>query len=229
MFAFEEFGYKKDEVDAYIVKLKSELMEKKLSLLNSEQKVLDLTQKKNEIDQKEKNILKAVKVLEEAHKIQEEGSRKLTTLKSKQNSLICEKVEDLLNYLQSRHPELSSEKKLNTMISELEDIVDNARTNEEYPSVSSENDSMRMLLNKMQEYRKQKDDIKTVKIERNNLKHVFDDSESVDDFLSSKPENDKLYENISIESSGFDLKEAVNPKDDLDEIMKAFDFFNNND
>lgn len=26
--------------------------------------------------------------------------------------------------------------------------------------------------------------------------------------------------------SGFDLKEAVNPKDDLDEIMKAFDFYN---
>ena len=26
--------------------------------------------------------------------------------------------------------------------------------------------------------------------------------------------------------SGFDLKEAVNPKEDLDEIMKAFDFFN---
>jgi len=26
--------------------------------------------------------------------------------------------------------------------------------------------------------------------------------------------------------SGFDLKEAINPKEDLDEIMKAFDFFN---
>ena len=26
--------------------------------------------------------------------------------------------------------------------------------------------------------------------------------------------------------SGFDLKEAVNPKDDLEEIMKAFDFYN---
>ena len=25
--------------------------------------------------------------------------------------------------------------------------------------------------------------------------------------------------------SGFDLKAAVNPKDDLSEIMKAFDFF----
>ena len=28
--------------------------------------------------------------------------------------------------------------------------------------------------------------------------------------------------------SGFDLKEAVNPKEDLDEIMKAFDFYNDN-
>lgn len=29
--------------------------------------------------------------------------------------------------------------------------------------------------------------------------------------------------------SGFDLKAAVNPKDNLDEIMKAFDFFNDNE
>ena len=28
--------------------------------------------------------------------------------------------------------------------------------------------------------------------------------------------------------TGFDLKEAINPKEDLDEIMKAFDFFNDN-
>lgn len=31
---------------------------------------------------------------------------------------------------------------------------------------------------------------------------------------------------LSPNESGFDLKEAVNPKEDLDEIMKAFDFFN---
>ena len=30
--------------------------------------------------------------------------------------------------------------------------------------------------------------------------------------------------------SGFDLEDALNPKEDLDEIMKAFDFFvENND
>lgn len=31
---------------------------------------------------------------------------------------------------------------------------------------------------------------------------------------------------LSPNESGFDLKEAINPKEDLDEIMKAFDFFN---
>ena len=34
---------------------------------------------------------------------------------------------------------------------------------------------------------------------------------------------------ISTGENGFDLKEAVNPKLGLEEIMKAFDFFNNTD
>jgi len=34
------------------------------------------------------------------------------------------------------------------------------------------------------------------------------------------------FGDYSPNESGFDLKEAVNPKEDLDEIMKAFDFFN---
>ncbi|NCB48400.1 MAG: hypothetical protein EOM55_02070 [Clostridia bacterium] len=33
---------------------------------------------------------------------------------------------------------------------------------------------------------------------------------------------------LSPNATGFDLKEAVNPKDDLSEIMKAFDFYNDN-
>ncbi len=55
-------------------------------------------------------------------------------------------------------------------------------------------------------------------------------------FLSSdaSSSNGTNFENIlfapnsdlSPNESGFDLKEAVNPKEDLDEIMKAFDFYN---
>ena len=33
--------------------------------------------------------------------------------------------------------------------------------------------------------------------------------------------------NIPKSESGFDLQEALNPKMGLDEIMKAFDFYNN--
>ncbi len=36
------------------------------------------------------------------------------------------------------------------------------------------------------------------------------------------------FGDYSPNETGFDLKEAVNPKEDLDEIMKAFDFFNDN-
>ena len=56
-----------------------------------------------------------------------------------------------------------------------------------------------------------------------------------DKFLSQDDGYDTAYSNIitsksraipEVNETGFDLKEAVNPKDDLDEIMKAFDFFN---
>ena len=51
-------------------------------------------------------------------------------------------------------------------------------------------------------------------------------------FQSKKKKNASSYVtggdlgDLSPNESGFDLKEAVNPKEDLDEIMKAFDFFN---
>lgn len=50
------------------------------------------------------------------------------------------------------------------------------------------------------------------------------DSNLYSNFLTKKGEveDDYPYPN----DSGFDLKEAVNPKDDLSEIMKSFDFYN---
>lgn len=57
-----------------------------------------------------------------------------------------------------------------------------------------------------------------------------------DKFLTQQDDTDIKYSNFLSKSkdkdfpspndSGFDLKEAVNPKEDLDEIMKSFDFFN---
>ena len=56
----------------------------------------------------------------------------------------------------------------------------------------------------------------------------------VDEFLRDEPVEDNYAKTIikdaypNINDSGFDLKEAINPKEDLSEIMKAFDFFNEN-
>lgn len=55
----------------------------------------------------------------------------------------------------------------------------------------------------------------------------------VDKFLTEDVVPDSAYANKLtgaktspvLDDSGFDLKEAVNPKDDLEEIMKSFDFF----
>ena len=104
----------------------------------------------------------------------------------------------------------------------------------------TENDSMRILLNKMQDYRRGQDGPREVKIIRNTEDHknqirpVSDMQLSENDpydtiadkFLASSPE--KKEERSIKQANGFDLKEAINPKDDLAEIMKAFDFFNDN-
>ncbi len=59
-----------------------------------------------------------------------------------------------------------------------------------------------------------------------------------DKFLQEDTTENNAYANIitskikaipEVNETGFDLKEAINPKEDLDEIMKAFDFFNDKD
>lgn len=56
------------------------------------------------------------------------------------------------------------------------------------------------------------------------LKEDVQESDAYANIITSK-----IKDNNEVDETGFDLKEAVNPKEDLDEIMKAFDFFNNNE
>ena len=58
------------------------------------------------------------------------------------------------------------------------------------------------------------------------LTEDFDDKGQYTNFLSKKESVDDEFPYP--DESGFDLKEAVNPKDDLSEIMRSFDFYNDN-
>lgn len=225
MFNFESLGYNRQEVDRYIAQLKAELVQKKLNLLESEKKVLGLKQKKEDVESKEKNILKALKVLEKSQKEQEESMKNLYALKIEQNDIIYDRIKKLFNRIEILFPEIQNNFEIKKGLNEIETLIDEVKTNPG-KRLNIEKDPMRELLSKMQEYKRQKEaGIKTVKIERNNI-HLYDNANNVDEFLAVKPEDNKLYKNIEIQSNGFDLKEAVNPKDNLDEIMRAFDFFN---
>lgn len=209
MFKSELNGYNREEVDSYITRLKAELMEQKFNLLESN---LDVQKQREEVETKEKNILKAIQVFEDARKFQEEGSKSMYALKIEQVTLVYRKFEDVLKKIYLLHPELEKDKELAKLVEELQGVLDKAKgesvTGILTSPINSDNDSMRVLLSKMQDYRKANDVPKEVKIARINVKKQ----------PVSQPEG-----------SGFDLKEAVNPKIGLDEIMKAFDFFNNPD
>lgn len=209
MFKSELNGYNREEVDSYINKLKAELMEQKFNLLESN---LDVQKQREEVETKEKNILKAIQVFEDARKFQEEGSKSMYALKIEQVTLVYRKFEDVLKKIYLLHPELEKDKELAKLVEELQGLLNKAKgesvTGILTSPINSDNDSMRVLLSKMQDYRKANDMPKEVKIARINVKKQ----------PVSQPEG-----------SGFDLKEAVNPKIGLDEIMKAFDFFNNPD
>lgn len=210
MFKSEFNGYDREEVDEYINKLKAEIMEQKLSILESEKKCLDAQKQREEVESKEKNILKAIQVFEDARKVQEEGSKSIYALKIEQMTLVYRKFEDVLKKIYMLHPELEHDKALASMISELDETLSQAKGESMAgiltSPINSDNDSMRVLLGKMQEYRKSNEAPKEVRIARINVKK------------QPEPEPEQ--------TNGFDLKEAVNPKIGLDEIMKAFKFFN---
>ena len=210
MFQQEVYGYNKEEVDNYIQTMKSgyesKLMVEKLKVLEAERKLLENKNERHEIESKEKSIINALNVIEKQKKAQEEGSKRI-------NALVISKLELLINELELKFPQFKRDKKYADILEEFSDIVASFKKETGTPNVvkqvNSENDSMRALLNKMQEYRKINSAPKDVHIERKKKPDVYVPPQAIPDG-----------------ESGFSFEEALNPTEDLEEIMKAFDFYN---
>ena len=210
MFSQEINGYKKTEVDNFIQRMKASyearLMEEKLKALESEKKVLDLKNERLVIENKEKNIMTALNVIEKAKKFNEEGSDNFY-------KLLMDKLELLVKELNIKYSQLKRDQNFADILSEFSNMLKQYKENLKKSSditnpIYSDNDSMRLLLNKMQDYKKGQDAPKEVHIQT--TKH-----------MPPKPSTDQS-------ESGFSLEEALNPTEDLEEIMKAFDFYNKN-
>ena len=240
MFSSEYNGYNRREVEEFIAKLKAEheamLMEEKLKVLESEKKLLDYKSKSYDLENRERSIMSALDMF---RKYEDEGKRNLTELKATQLKMVYGQIEILFQELSIKYPGIEHNNSLRKISEDIEQILqqlDFSERAELTNPIKTENDSMRMLLNKMQGYRKASETPREVRIDRINEKNMIkpvtdmklEDGESyanlVDKFLDTRPEE----KTRSIQSSGFDLKEAINPKDDLAEIMKAFDFYGGN-
>lgn len=249
MFSTDIYGYNKNEVDKYISELKAQyektLMEEKLKVLEAEKKVLEVKNKSQEIENRGKKI---VEMLESYKKAQAEGSRNIEVLRGEQLRMVYNHIQAFLEDLNFRFPGVlvnSSYKKLAT---EIETILQSTQAKkEEIIGTGTENDPMRVLLSKMQG-KKVQENTKEVRIERADriefrekerpslIKPVVEmelnENDSydnlVDKFLNTQPPEEEPR-SMKIQSNGFDLKEAINPKEDLNEIMKAFDFYSSDE
>ena len=243
MFSSEIYGYCKEEVDKYIDELKSKhekaIMEEKLKVLEAEKRILEMKSKLQEVELREKNIYK---ILDTFKKLQSEGSKNIEILRVEQLRVVYNHLLSFLQELNDKIPGTllcGSYKKISK---EIESILKAADSKREENYSRTENDPMRVLLSKMQD--KKVDSPKEIRIERTDINRdkgslikpvtemKLEEGDKydnlVDKFLDSKPPEEETR-SIKIQSSGFDLKEAINPKDDLSEIMKAFDFYSGND
>ena len=223
MFSKEINGYNKKEVEQYIDLLKTEherkLMDERIKLLEAEQKILNFKKKSEQFEKREKNIYA---ILESFKKMQEESNNNIANLRKEQLNIIYTSLHDFLEDIARRYPEILVDTNYQDIMSNIEKILGIKTGNAE---------AIKMLLSKM----KDSSNPREIKIERetnSRIKPVCDMELNkndkydtlVDKFLNTRPQDDEVPK-IEIQSSSFDLKEAINPKDDLSEIMKAFDFY----
>jgi len=243
MFLTEKEGYSKAEVD------------KKISTL-----LLEMKNLKHSNEEKDKLNLGLATALDKAKQI-ESSAANLYKLKTQKIIVLYHNLEKSFSSLFKLFPQLAELNDIKKMFDEFAKTVETSLKSDMPKDINSpvktENDTIRLLLNKMSNYSKTKPDdtIKQVSLKRkdtksdvyyekpslikpiSNLELKKDENfESIaDKFLESKGKIDNVYAEKFTQKrkddlyptpneSGFDLKDAINPKEDLSEIMKSFNF-----
>ena len=270
-FTSSKNGYNKKEVDLYIQDLqnKQNELQQKNSKLESELKFFQ-TQKREMKEKNDSISLALTSAVEKAKQI-EKSSNNVYKLKIQQITLLYSRWERLLDEILTKYPQIESVENVKDLLANFKESI-KSTLKDDYKlcsitsPVKTDNDTIRLLLNKLNSYNKTNSP-KTVKMERKQLSKDMQNAQSelsrieekaslikpicnasllntskdedlADKFLEDDSLENNAYSNIitskvtaipEVNETGFDLKEAINPKDDLDEIMKAFDFFDQDD
>ncbi len=270
-FTSSKNGYNKKEVDLYIQDLqnKQNELQQKNSKLESELKFFQA--QKREMKEKNDSISLALTSAVEKAKQIEKSSNNVYKLKIQQITLLYSRWEKLLDEILTKYPQIENVENVKDLLANFKESI-KSTLKDDYKlcsitsPVKTDNDTIRLLLNKLNSYNKTNSP-KTVKMERKQLSKDMQNAQSelsrieekaslikpicnasllntskdedlADKFLEDDSLENNAYSNIitskvtaipEVNETGFDLKEAINPKDDLDEIMKAFDFFDQDD
>jgi len=247
MFLIEKDGYNKAEVDKKIASL-----------------TLSITNLKHSIEEKDKLNLGLANALEKAKQIEASASN-LYSLKIQKIIVLYHSLEKSFANLFKLFPQVAEFTDIRKLFDEFAKTIETSLkpdlTKNINSPVKTENDTIRLLLNKMSNYStnstnksnkikeaslKRKDTKTDVYFEKPSLIKPIsnleldkdEDFETIaDKFLDSKGKVDSEYAKKIANNkktdlypepneSGFDLKEAINPKEDLSEIMKSFNFEN---
>ena len=234
MFSHQKDGYNQKEVETKINSLLGEMTNLRRAMEEKDRLNIGLA-----------NALRKTKEIEAS-------SQNLYELKIQKMLILYRSLEKSFNTLFMLYPQIeelddikkSFDKFSEAAISTLR-IEDNKTIND---TVNTDNDTIRLLLNKMSAYPVSEPPApkRTASIRRKDSRtppkdaqiakvlHMDENADGydcpADKFLESGETENNAYAKIlshegdyAPNESGFDLKEAVNPKDDLSEIMKAFD------
>lgn len=246
MFLIEEKGYNIAEVDKKIASL-----------------MFEITALKHSNEEKDKLNLGLATALDNAKQI-EASSSNLYKLKTQKIIILYQNLEKSFANLFKLYPQVAEFNDIKKLFDEFAKAVETSLKPDISKSINSpvktENDTIRLLLNKMSSYSKPKpkETVKQASLKRKDTKTVdpyFEKPSLIKPISNIKIGTDENFETIAdkfldstgkIDSvyakklaskrkddlyptpneSGFDLKEAINPKQDLSEIMKSFNFEN---
>lgn len=252
-FSLDRSGYNKTQVDEYIKNLKSSyesrLAQQRERITELDEENEELVEKLKKYTSKESSISSALMVAVEKAKQIEENSKRLYELELQRIRLLFNKYKEILDDFIEQSPNSEQTNNLKNIIAEFKASLSDS-LNVNIKDKTSAYDPMRLLLNKVNTYIAKRNEREL--LDRYAKQDKFDGSEMfvshdsetkikpivnmnlekddkfdnlVDKFLETEDDVEKsaLAKRIINESSGFNLKEAVNPTEDLEDIMKFFD------
>lgn len=187
----------KDEIA--ILKAKIEEQKDNINKLNEQIKAYQA---------KEQSISSAIIFAVERSNQLENSRRKLYELDLQRSRLLYMRLEQVLNSLYEKYPELKKDSKLKSMSEKFKNAVYSNNKNETSAEANyNKEDPIRKLLDNVVKYIDAKKEVKVIKRKTSLPSSVGD----IENIYASTPS-----------SSGFDINEALNPTENLEDILKSF-------